>query len=225
MKLNDYQIAALRTAPEIQISEFHESGRLRSTRDLLHGAAGLCSNAGALIEAYMSYSSADKPVDWEKVVELTSAALYSIAILTRAAGVPMEEIARRSLAIGSQANRATDSACQSTSAPKKQNTTGTDLKAFWEAQSEWSQRTFGTDAERGPKGALKHLAKEVNECLADPTDLMEFVDCLFLVCDASRRAGFTVEQVMDAAWEKLAINKARQWQKPTSGDEPVEHVR
>ena len=30
-----------------------------------------------------------------------------------------------------------------------------DLKSFWAAQSEWSQRTFGTDTERGPAGPLK----------------------------------------------------------------------
>jgi hypothetical protein len=101
---------------------------------------------------------------------------------------------------------------------------GTDLAPFWKAQAEWSQRTFGTDAERGPAGPLKHLAKEAAEALDKPKDLMEFVDCLFLVCDATRRAGFTVDQLIFAAWEKLEINKRRQWQKPTS-DEPVEHVR
>lgn len=29
--------------------------------------------------------------------------------------------------------------------------------------SEWSQKTFGSDDERGPIGALKHLAKEAKE--------------------------------------------------------------
>lgn len=108
--------------------------------------------------------------------------------------------------------------CKDLEAPR------TDLAPFWNSQAEWSQATFGTDAERGPMGPLKHLAKEVAEAMKDPTDLMEFVDCLFLVCDATRRAGFRVDDLMAAAWQKLEINKARQWSKPTS-DEPVEHVR
>lgn len=99
-----------------------------------------------------------------------------------------------------------------------------DFIAFWHAHSEWSQATFGTDQERGPVGSLKHLAKEVQEVLADPTDIIEFADLLFLVFDSTRRAGFTPEQLIEAANAKLAVNKSRQWQKPTS-DEPVEHVR
>lgn len=100
----------------------------------------------------------------------------------------------------------------------------TDLRAFWQAQSEWSQATFGTDKERGPLGSLKHLAKEALEAQADPTDLMEFTDCLFLIFDATRRAGFTFDQLQEAAWQKLAINKARQWPKMGAND-AVEHVR
>jgi len=103
--------------------------------------------------------------------------------------------------------------------------TDTNLKPFWEAQAEWSQATFGLDSERGPIGPLKHLEKEAGEAQKDPKDLMEYVDCLFLVCDATRRAGFTVEDLMVAAWGKLVINKARKWQKPTNPNEAVEHVR
>lgn len=99
------------------------------------------------------------------------------------------------------------------------------LNAFWKAQAAWSQATFGLDSERGPIGPLKHLAKEAAEAQKDPTDLMEFVDCLFLTFDATRRAGFTFDQLCEAAWKKLEINKARQWTKPTKGDEAVEHDR
>lgn len=99
------------------------------------------------------------------------------------------------------------------------------LADFWREQALWSQETFGSDAERGPTGPLKHLAKEVAEVQKDPTDLMEFVDCLFLIFDSTRRAGFEFEQLRKAAWQKLEINKARKWQKPSSPDEAVEHVR
>jgi hypothetical protein len=90
--------------------------------------------------------------------------------------------------------------------------------------SEWSQATFGTDRERGPLGALKHLAKEAAEAQANPEDVTEYADCLILVLDAARRAGFDVRRLVQAAAEKLEVNKARRWPKPTS-DEPVEHVR
>ncbi len=99
------------------------------------------------------------------------------------------------------------------------------MHSFWEQQAEWSEATFGPTAERGPIGPLKHLAKEVQEVLKDPTDIMEFADCLFLVFDATRRAGFTFDQLRDAAFTKLEINKSRHWPKPSKGDEAVEHDR
>lgn len=116
------------------------------------------------------------------------------------------------------------------------------MDGFFEAQAEWSRMQFGPDSERGPLGPLKHLRKEVNEAIetaellallkGDSPEaeavrrelLMEIVDGQFLVFDAGRRAGFTYDQILAACWEKLAINKTRKWNKPTS-DEPVEHIR
>ena len=97
--------------------------------------------------------------------------------------------------------------------------------AFWGAQAEWSEATFGTIAERGPIGPLKHLKKEVDETLAKPHDLEEYADMLFLLVDATRRAGFTYDQWVEKAFEKLEKNKKRTWAKPTASDEPVEHIR
>lgn len=93
-----------------------------------------------------------------------------------------------------------------------------------EQLAEWSQKTFGTDQERGPIGPLKHLAKEVKESLEKPSEVMEYADCLILVFDAARRAGFDREALRVAVNQKLKINLARKWPKPTSSDEPVEHV-
>ena len=95
---------------------------------------------------------------------------------------------------------------------------------FIAAKTEWSLATFGTIAERGPQGPLKHLKKEIEEILAAPTDLLEYVDGIFLIFDAAMRAGFTYEQILEGCWRKLEINKARQWSKP-SADEPVFHVK
>lgn len=99
-----------------------------------------------------------------------------------------------------------------------------DFRDFWREHAEWSQSTFGRDSERGPTGPLKHLAKEVQEALSDPTDITEYADLVLLAFDAARRAGLTHNGLLTACRNKLAVNKARQWPK-ASGDEPVEHVR
>lgn len=95
---------------------------------------------------------------------------------------------------------------------------------LWEEISWWSQTTFGTDAERGPVGPLKHLAKEAAEALAAPDDRTEYADCLILVLDAARRAGIKPQELLNRALAKMDVNKARKWPAPTS-DEPVEHIR
>jgi NTP pyrophosphatase (non-canonical NTP hydrolase) len=115
------------------------------------------------------------------------------------------------------------------------------LGQFWVEHAAWSRETFGQDHVRGPVGAMKHLAKEVQEVLAELADwpcgtrdakkekdaklIEEFADCVFLVFDACRRAGFDYQQLVRACFDKLEKNKVREWQKPTAGDEPVEHVR
>lgn len=104
-------------------------------------------------------------------------------------------------------------------------------------QAAWSQATFGSDAERGPLGPLRHLEKEAREAQDEAekcTDLSEgwdvtklqeeLADCLLLVLDANRRAGLTPMQLVEAAQAKMQINKSRQWSKPV-GDQPIEHVR
>lgn len=98
------------------------------------------------------------------------------------------------------------------------------IEDFWKQQSEWSQLAFGSDLERGPVGPLKHLEKEAKEAQDNIGDLMEYVDCLFLVIDATRRAGFTWNQLLESAFIKLEINKRRKWDKSIK-DEPVEHIR
>lgn len=90
--------------------------------------------------------------------------------------------------------------------------------------SRWSQATFGTDQERGPIGPIKHLKKECDEVLADPTNREEYADLLILVLDASRRAGIKPLELIRASIKKMELNKTRQWGKPVN-DEPVEHLR
>lgn len=91
-------------------------------------------------------------------------------------------------------------------------------------QSTWSQKTFGTDQERGPLGALKHLEKEAREAQDKPNDGLEYADCFLLILDASRRAGIPIMKLLDLAKEKMKINKERKWGS-ANGNEPVEHIR
>ena len=92
-------------------------------------------------------------------------------------------------------------------------------------QSKWSQETFGSDAERGPIGALKHLQAEAQEAIDQPADITEYADCYLLIMDAARRAGFAFPQLIDAAVAKHRVCEGRNWPKPETGDDaPVFHV-
>ena len=92
-------------------------------------------------------------------------------------------------------------------------------------QSEWSQKTFGTDQECGPLGALLHLEKEAREAQESPDDPSEYADCLLLIIDAARRAGISVTQLVQHAQAKLEVCRQRKWPKPEHPDQPVEHIR
>jgi protein gp37 len=115
---------------------------------------------------------------------------------------------------------------------------GVALRDLVHDQSQWSQATFGADSIRGPIGPLRHLVKEAAEAIeAAETESacgemvagmlkVEIADCLLLVLDANRRAGFTVSELVKAAAEKMVVNKGRAWPKfdPTRTEQPVEHV-
>ena len=90
--------------------------------------------------------------------------------------------------------------------------------------ADWSQKTFGSDAKRGPVGPLKHLEKEAKEAWQNPKDTEEYADCLILILDAARRASISPLELIRAAMLKMTINKKRKWPKPTT-DEPVEHTK
>lgn len=117
----------------------------------------------------------------------------------------------------------------------------TRTQEFWNQQAEWSEATFGKSTERGPSGPLAHLEKEAKEARADadlyeasrgillPKEVvkanlkLEIADCLFLTFDAARRAGMTLDDLLDAAFHKLEINKKRKWKAPNE-DGVCEHV-
>jgi hypothetical protein len=102
---------------------------------------------------------------------------------------------------------------------------GLDIARLSREQQEFSQKTFGTREQRGPTGALKHLSKECEEVMADTGDIMEHADVLILALDAQWRSGFTLPQVVEAALQKMEVNRGRKWPEPTDPNAPVEHIR
>jgi len=76
----------------------------------------------------------------------------------------------------------------------------------------WSDETFG--ASRSPIGSINHMKEECDELLEDPYDLYEYADVLHLLLDSVRKAGYTTEDLMMAAWNKLEVNKNRTWGEP-----------
>jgi hypothetical protein len=113
---------------------------------------------------------------------------------------------------------------------------GASLDSLITDQAAWSQATFGTDAERGPVGAFRHLEKETREVIAayaqvgivpgaEAAFLEECADCFILLLDGIRRGGITFPELVAEARRKMGVNKTRKWPKPTAADVPVEHVR
>ncbi len=91
---------------------------------------------------------------------------------------------------------------------------------FQEQQGEWAAETFKNQT---VDGKLAHLIKEVGELRDDPTDILEFADCLMLLLDAARLQGITATDILINAWYKLGINKQREWGQPNA-DGSVEHI-
>ena len=86
----------------------------------------------------------------------------------------------------------------------------------------WADQTFGEN--RPPDGAIAHLQREVQELAAEPHDVWEYVDCLTLLLDAMSNAGINIRSVLSFSWDKLDINRHREWGE-VQPDGTIEHVR
>lgn len=82
------------------------------------------------------------------------------------------------------------------------------LDEFQQDAAEWSLRTFGIRKVTGP---LNHLKSEIDEIIADPTDVEEFADALILLQDAAWRSGHKMSEIFEAALAKNEKNKKREW--------------
>ena len=110
--------------------------------------------------------------------------------------------------------------------------------------SEWSNKTFG-NYERNPAIAY-HLKKEIKELIKaikkfnksrfdastgigeykrnrDNVE-MEFADCFMLLLDSASHFDITADELIEATYRKLAINKERKWGKPDKNG-VVEHIK
>ena len=98
------------------------------------------------------------------------------------------------------------------------------MDKIYQAHRRWSDATFGTRAEKGPIGSLKHMHVEVDEAIADPKDALEFADLQFLLWDAAYRAGHSRLDIEKACEAKLKILLQRTYEKVPDG-EPSFHLK
>lgn len=98
------------------------------------------------------------------------------------------------------------------------------MRDIYNSVKNWSCETFGDETVRGPIGPLKHLKKECDEAIADPTDITEYADLLILVIDASWRAGFSLGDLRRGTLAKIEVLKTREYARVPEG-EISEHNR
>lgn len=68
--------------------------------------------------------------------------------------------------------------------------------------------------EKDPLPTLHHLSQEVKETIEAPTDVVEYADMLILLMGAFKRTGGNAIELVQAALDKVEINKIRKWGKP-----------
>jgi NTP pyrophosphatase (non-canonical NTP hydrolase) len=93
MTLQEYQDAALRTAPPRV-----EKPVGTDIHDLLHGAMGVCTEGGELLDAMKKHEFYGKPIDWINVKEELGDIFWYLAIGCRAANISLEEVAETNIA-------------------------------------------------------------------------------------------------------------------------------
>lgn len=87
--------------------------------------------------------------------------------------------------------------------------------------NEWQAVTFPRAT---PASVVEHLRREVNELIADPTNTSELADVIFLAVGLAYELDIDIDGLARIVADKLAVNRARQWQAPDAQG-VVEHVR
>ena len=100
-----------------------------------------------------------------------------------------------------------------------------DLCAHIARQREFSAETFGPGSRSA--GLVAHIRKELDEVLADPSCLEEWVDVMILAIDGAWRAGHSPKAICAALRAKQEKNESRSWPdwREIGENEPIEHIR
>lgn len=77
--------------------------------------------------------------------------------------------------------------------------------------ADFTDRAFG---QATPVSKLHHLAEEVQELIETPEDRLEWADCMILLIDAAKKAGYDMNDLYQAVQDKMEINKKRKWGAP-----------
>ena len=103
-----------------------------------------------------------------------------------------------------------------------------DVQEFMNDVHKWADDTFGK--ERTALAPLHHLKKEVDEAISEMKKgfpglaMKEIADCFILILNTTSKYGYTFEQLLTEAKNKMIINKARKWGKPDTNG-VVEHIQ
>ena len=95
------------------------------------------------------------------------------------------------------------------------------LPILWSALAQWSDLRYGPVSKKGPIGSLRHLKLEAQEAIEDPSNLEEYADCLLVILDATRRAGFSLNSLILEACRKHLVCRKRTYPEPTFSDDPI----
>lgn len=103
MTLNEYQLLALRTAPErgrnfaFDRPVTHLAGEHYNNVDLMHAALGLASEVGEICDALKKSWMHGRPLDRVNIAEEVGDVLWYLAIAALAAGISLEGCAERNI--------------------------------------------------------------------------------------------------------------------------------
>ncbi len=97
-----------------------------------------------------------------------------------------------------------------------------DLAEYIRLQNKWSEHVFGEG--RRTEGLCRHIALELEEIRAAPSDLEEWIDVIILALDGAWRTGAPAEAIIEGLRAKQGTNFTRRWPANPSPDEPTEHM-
>ena len=69
-----------------------------------------------------------------------------------------------------------------------------------------------------------HMSEEAKEAADDPSDILEWADCMILLLDGARKAGYSTQDIYAGVLRKMEINKNRRWEIP-DGEGIARHVK